>query len=240
MARRRRVCYLVAEDLPRSAPPPRGAPRSLSDLELVALVLGEGSTEDQPIARAARLLDGGPAAVLQRLTPRRIRSLAGERGGTRICAALELGRRILQGTGCGVLSSPKHVLEYARAYAGAQKEHFLVIHLNARHLPRRLEVVSVGTLSASLVHPREVFREAINQGSAGLILAHNHPSGDPSPSADDIEITSRLARVGELVGIEVIDHVILTSERYFSFREEGLLAPPPPRPDAPRERPIQA
>lgn len=229
MAKRRRVCYLVSEDPPNAPPRASAAPRVLSDLELVALVLGEGGGATEPIARAARLLDGGPAAVLQRMSPRRIRTLAGESGGARLCAALELGRRILQGTGCRVLSSPKHVLDYARAYASAQKEHFLAIHLNARHLPRRLEVVSVGTLSASLVHPREVFREAISHGSAGLILAHNHPSGDPSPSADDVEITSRLVRVGELVGIEIIDHVILTAERYFSFREEGLLAPPPVR-----------
>ena len=163
MAKRRRVCYLVCEDLPAKSPATGVALRALSDLELVALLLGQSAAAEEPVARAARLLDGGPAAVLQRMSSRRIRTLAGAGGGARICAAIELGRRILQGTGCRVLSSPKHVLDYARAYAAVQKEHFLVIHLNARHLPRRLEVVSVGTLSASLVHPREVFREAINR-----------------------------------------------------------------------------
>ena len=98
-----------------------------------------------------------------------------------------------------------------------------MVHLTTRHVPRLLEVVSVGTLNASLVHPREVFQRAIREGSANLILVHNHPSGDASPSSDDIEITARLAKVGELVGIEVLDHVILAREKYFSFREEGLL-----------------
>lgn len=224
MAKRRRVCYFMGE----ACCPGRlsaDAPAVLSDLELVAVVL-DGSAGGIALDQAARLLDGGPAALLQRMNPRRIRTLLGAHEAARLLAALELGRRAVQGTGRGALSSPRHVLEYARDYAAAQKEHFLAIHLNSRHLPQQLEVVSVGTLSASLVHPREVFRQAISQGSASLILAHNHPSGDPAPSADDIEITTRLARVGGLVGIEVLDHVILADERYFSFREEGLLQAP--------------
>ena len=172
---------------------------------------------------ADRLLDGGSAALLKRLSPRRVRSLAGEGRAVRLLASLELGCRALRGSDCRVLSSPKHVQAYARSYATADKEHFLSIHLTTRHVPSFLEIVSIGTLNASLVHPREVFKRAIGEGSANLILVHNHPSGDPSPSADDIEITSRLVNVGELVGIHVLDHVILAGERYFSFREEGLL-----------------
>jgi DNA repair protein RadC len=197
--------------------------RPLSDLELIAIVLGETLPEGKRLALAGRLLDGGSAALLRRLSPRRIRRHLGDGGSLRLLAALELGRRAIRGAGLRSISSPRHVLEYARTYATAQKEHFLGIHLNARHVPVSLEVVSIGTLSSSLVHPREVFRTAIGEGSASLILVHNHPSGDPSPSPDDIEITSRLCKVGELVGIEVLDHVILAQERYFSFREEGFL-----------------
>lgn len=198
-------------------------PSSLSDLELLTIVLSDSEPREEAMSLADRLLDGGSAVLLRRLSARRIRSLAGKEKAARLCASLELGRRALRGCGHKVLSSPRHVQEYARTYATAEKEHFLAVHLSTRHVPSLLEVVSIGTLNASLVHPREVFRRAIQEGSASLILVHNHPSGDPSPSADDIEITSRLVKVGELVGIEVLDHVILAAERYFSFREEGLL-----------------
>ncbi|MCK4412097.1 MAG: DNA repair protein RadC [Candidatus Eisenbacteria sp.] len=228
MPRSDRVSYDSASQIggPRRLDPQavlQQGPRPFSDHELVAIVLGEGLPEPQRLALAGRLLDGGSAALLRRVSPRRVRRLLGDVGGARLLASLELGCRAIRGGGRRAISSPRHVQEYARVYATAQKEHFLVIHLNARHVPISLEVVSIGTLSSSLVHPREVFRAAIAEGSASLILVHNHPSGDPSPSPDDIEITSRLGKVGELVGIEVLDHVILAQERYFSFREEGFL-----------------
>jgi len=197
--------------------------RCYSDLELVAIVLGDGQPEPERLRLAGHLLDGGSAALLRRLSARKLRSLLGDSAGARLLASLELGRRAIQGDAKSAIACPRHVQEYARTYAAAQKEHFLAIHLNTRHVPTSLEVVSIGTLSTSLVHPREVFRTAIAGGTASLILVHNHPSGDPSPSPDDIEITTRLVKVGELVGIEILDHVILARERYFSFREEGFL-----------------
>jgi DNA repair protein RadC len=202
-------------------------PAELNDLELLAAVLGDAPEGANRLELAASLLDGSPAALLRRVSPRRLRALAGPERAARLLASLELGRRALTGGGTAALSSPRHVQEYARPYATAPKEHFLTIHLNARHVPLLLEVVSVGTLSASLVHPREVFRRAIAENCACLILVHNHPSGDPAPSPDDIEITTRLTKVGELVGIEVLDHVILAQERYFSFREAGMLTGAP-------------
>jgi DNA repair protein RadC len=201
----------------------RGA-SELNDQELLAAVLGDEPDAAGGLDVAASLLDGSPAATLRRLSPRKLRALAGPARAARLLASLELGRRALTGVGATALSSPRHVQEYARPYATAPKEHFLTIHLNARHVPLLLDVVSVGTLSASLVHPREVFRRAIAENCAALILVHNHPSGDPAPSPDDVEITTRLTKVGELVGIEVLDHVILAQERYFSFREAGMLA----------------
>lgn len=103
------------------------------------------------------------------------------------------------------------------------REHFYCLHLNTRHTVMEIDLVSVGSLSASIVHPREVFRRAISRGAASLILAHNHPSGDPEPSEDDLEITSRLARVGELVGIPVLDHIVLANGSFVSLRERGCL-----------------
>lgn len=106
---------------------------------------------------------------------------------------------------------------------GARQEHFYSILLTTRHSVIAVELVSVGSLNASIVHPREVFRPAILQGAAALIICHNHPSGDPSPSADDQEITTRLHRAGELLGIELLDHVIVAGSDYVSLREMGCL-----------------
>jgi len=219
--------YFLEKPAAETRPPSAGffsqSTRSYSDLELIALILGDNRPEEERLRQAGELLDGGSAALLRRMSTRKLRGLVGDDGGARLLAALELGRRAIQGDATRAIACPRHVQEYARTYAAAQKEHFLAVHLNTRHVPTSLEVVSIGTLSTSLVHPREVFRTAIAEGTASLILVHNHPSGDPSPSPDDIEITTRLIKVGELVGIEVLDHVILARERYFSFREEGFL-----------------
>lgn len=103
------------------------------------------------------------------------------------------------------------------------REHFLVLLLNARHEVMGRETVSIGTLNASIVHPREVFRPAILASAASIILAHNHPSGDPEPSEEDLSITKRLVRVGEIVGIGVLDHLIVASRGIVSFRARRLL-----------------
>jgi DNA repair protein RadC len=223
MSKRHRVCYLREHPAPAAPVVLDQGAHALNDHELLAVLLADSLPGANPLDLAARLLDRRPLALLRRMSSRRLQAMLGDQRAARLLAATELGCRILKGSGERPLSSPKHVHDYARTYATAAKEHFLAVHLNARHVPLLLEVVSVGTLSASLVHPREVFRRAIIESCASLILVHNHPSGDPSPSPDDIEITTRLTRVGELVGIEVLDHVILAAERYFSFREEGLL-----------------
>jgi DNA repair protein RadC len=106
-------------------------------------------------------------------------------------------------------------------FAGADREQFMVVLLNAKHRPIGVNTISTGSLTASIVHAREVFKAAIVGNSAALLLAHNHPSGDPAPSAEDIEITKRLREAGELVGIRVIDHVILGEGRHYSFVDAG-------------------
>ncbi|MBI3564686.1 MAG: hypothetical protein HY079_05770 [Elusimicrobia bacterium] len=106
---------------------------------------------------------------------------------------------------------------------GARKEHFVILCLNARRQLAHCETVSVGTLSASLVHPREVFSPAIAHAAAAVVAVHNHPSGDPTPSAEDREVTRRLSRAGELLGIPLADHVVVSETGFFSFREHGLL-----------------
>ncbi|MBP6965781.1 MAG: DNA repair protein RadC [Armatimonadetes bacterium] len=137
----------------------------------------------------------------------------------------ELRKRRYRGKQPPAMTNPKDVAKLlARTLKDATREHFLVLLLNSRHTVLAVETVSVGSLNASIVHPREVFRQAILSLASAVILAHNHPSGDPEPSPDDMEITKRLSQAGELLGIEVLDHVILGGNGQFqSFREKGLL-----------------
>jgi len=107
--------------------------------------------------------------------------------------------------------------------AGADREHFVMIAVDARNKPIAVNLVSMGTLTASLVHPREVFKPAILAGAAGVIVAHNHPSGDTRPSHEDREATKRLERAGRILGIPLLDHVIIAEDSHYSFREDGAL-----------------
>jgi len=122
------------------------------------------------------------------------------------------------------LDSPQAVAKYLREKIGREKkEHFLILSLDSRSNLIRISDISVGTLSANLVHPREVFKEAIDARAASVIVAHNHPSGDPEPSEDDLAITKRLVEAGKIMGIEVLDHIIITKTKVFSFSERKLI-----------------
>jgi DNA repair protein RadC len=123
-----------------------------------------------------------------------------------------------------LIKTPEEVVKLIKGkLAGKKEEHFLALFLNTRgHVIKTVEI-SVGSLDASIVHPREVFREAMAASAASLVLAHNHPSGEPEPSAEDIQLTKRLTEVGELVGIEVLDHVIVGDNSFISLKRKGLL-----------------
>lgn len=122
------------------------------------------------------------------------------------------------------LASPGAVANYLREKIGKEKkEHFLILSLDSRNYLIRENIVSVGTLNANLVHPREVFKEAIDSRAASVILAHNHPSGDPEPSEDDLIITKRLIEAGKIMGIDILDHIIITKTKVFSFKEKKLI-----------------
>ncbi len=202
-------------------------PRAASDADLLAAILGSGTASRRVGDMAGRLLDDGGLAVLAHATADGLLHAPsfGPAQASRVLAAIELGRRIWCRTGPGdrPIRGPEDIHERCRTYVAARKEHFLALHLNTRHVVVREELVSVGSLSASIVHPREVFRSAILETSASLILVHNHPSGDPTPSDDDIEITMRLAEVGDLMGIPIVDHVVLGDGTFYSFRASKLL-----------------
>ncbi|MBI5201659.1 MAG: DNA repair protein RadC [Elusimicrobia bacterium] len=121
------------------------------------------------------------------------------------------------------LSGPRQVFEKLSALRHKRKEHFVALYVNARNRLMHVETVSIGTLTASLVHPREVFGPAVERSAAGVIVAHNHPSGDCRPSAEDRAATRRLERAGRILGVPLLDHVVIGDAGYYSFREEGGL-----------------
>ena len=142
----------------------------------------------------------------------------------RLAASIELARRLLwPDDGLGPIRSPRDACRAAASIRSAAREHFLALYLNARNVIIHEETVSIGSLNASIVHPREVFRPAITRSAAAVILVHNHPSGDVTPSQEDLNLTSRLVEAGLLLGIEVLDHLIIAENRYLSFRSESYI-----------------
>ena len=215
-----------------SAPAPRPREKlcargaaALTEAELLALVLGSGTPgrSDMRVARALarrppRELAGWPLTRWLR-----VRGIGLARAAA-LSAAFEMGRRALDSVPeAPAIRGPEDVLSQVRDLARARREHFVVLLLNARHELEKRETVSVGSLNASIVHPREVFQPAILHSAASVVLVHNHPSGDPEPSEEDLSITKRLVQVGEIVGIGVLDHVIVAERGVVSLRARQLL-----------------
>ncbi len=142
-----------------------------------------------------------------------------------IISAMQLARMLTISTDSpSIIRSPKDVWQLLTPEMGfLQKEHFICLFLNTKNHVITKETISIGSLSAAVVHPREVFRAAIKRAASSIICAHNHPSGDPSPSNEDVHLTKRLAETGAIVGIEVLDHVIIGHNRFLSLKEQGLL-----------------
>jgi len=216
------------EEGPRERLRDSGA-EALSAAELIALLLRTGArgSDAVDVARALLAQMGG----LDRLECAPMNELAtvdgvGAAKAASLIAAFELGRRcaashLPEGA---ALRSPEDVFHrFALRLRRLNQERFLVVMLDGRHRVICEEVVSQGTLTASLVHPREVFRPALRASAAALILVHNHPSGDPTPSAEDRAVTARLARAGEILGVRVLDHVVVAERGFVSLREEGAI-----------------
>lgn len=174
-------------------------------------------------------VDGGALrevglARLSRWTPARMQSerLVDPAGATRLCAAFELGRRVERGRRRerAALLSPRSVWEHViPELRGQERETFLALLLDGKRRLQRRARVSEGTLDFALVHPREVFGPALREGAGSLIVVHNHPSGDPEPSPEDLEITRRLLDIGQLLGVPLVDHVVVSDTGWVSLRE---------------------
>jgi DNA repair protein RadC len=188
-------------------------------------VLGSGVAGRSAFGIARRLARHSPAELARWACPRWLRVPGiGLARAAALIAAFELGRRACDpAPPSAVLRGPDDVLAQVRDLVRARREHFVILLLNARHELQVRETVSIGSLNASIVHPREVFLPAITHSAANVILVHNHPSGDPEPSEEDLGITRRLVEVGELVGIAVLDHVIVAERGIVSLRARDLL-----------------
>ena len=193
---------------------------SLTDEELLSitlrLTLPRVSELITKYGSAQALLNADRSQLARTLSPAKSAALISAR---ELCGRVSRAKKELID-----LSDPSHVYEHLRAYRSKQKEHFIALYVNARNKIIREEVVSVGTLTASLVHPREVFGPAVQCSAAGVIVAHNHPSGDQNPSADDGAATRRLERAGRILGVPLLDHVVIAEGGYYSFRENGGLS----------------
>ena len=202
---------------------------SLSAVELLALVAGGGGAGGSTLALAHAVLQKfGSLQQLAHRSPAELRSVTGfgDARATALVAAFELGRRARrdQAELQRAVDGPEDVVSMVSPLLeGLQQEAVVALSLGARHQALHVTTVALGSLNAAGVHPREVFRDAIAVGAAAIVLAHNHPSGDPEPSEDDIRLTRRFVRCGETLGIELLDHLVLGGGRWVSLRERRIL-----------------
>jgi len=202
---------------------------ALSAQEVLALILGRGIKDESVMVTSQKLisrfggLKGVANASLEELTQTKGIGLA---KAAQIKAALELSKRLEADVGekpQQVLKSPEDVVAVIRCkLKGKKREHFWVICLDTRNRLISWKQVSIGSLDTSIVHPREVFKKAISSSAASVIFVHNHPSGDPEPSKEDVELTKRLAKAGEIIGIDVLDHIIVCDSSYLSLKASNL------------------
>ncbi len=200
---------------------------ALKDWELLSILLQSGYRGTSVLKLSKRVLTQHPLKELTEMPLGELEKLKGI-GRAKACvirAAFALSRRAFM-LDDGLLPSvktPQDAVDQVAEIRRLKKENFVLLCLNARNQVIHRETVSVGTLNASLVHPREVFQIALERSAASIILAHNHPSGDSSPSEEDLEITRRMVEAGQVMGIEVLDHIIVGTRGHTSLKEEGVL-----------------
>ncbi|AZU63499.1 RadC family protein [Neobacillus mesonae] len=204
-------------------------PQSLSNHELIAILLRNGTKDESVLQLANRMLTHFEglrqlkSATLEEITE--IKGI-GTAKAIQILAAVEIGRRIanLNFTDRYVIRSPEDGAKYVmNDMRFLTQEHFVCLYLNTKNQVIHKQTVFIGSLNASIVHPREVFREALKRSAASVIALHNHPSGDPSPSREDIEVTKRLVECGKIIGIDLLDHLIIGENKFVSLKEKGYV-----------------
>jgi len=201
---------------------------ALSDAELIAIILRTGTAKENAVELALELLKKFSLKELSRINIAKLEKIfgIGEAKACQIAACFELGRRLAlsRNEKMQKISHPKDVVSIISPKLENQKrEHLIGIYLNSRRKILKEETIFIGTLDASLIHPREIFKIALDESAAAIILAHNHPSGSLKPSLEDIKITKELMKIGKLFGIKLLDHIIICGKKYFSMMKKGLL-----------------
>ena len=221
------------KDLPKIERPreklEKYGPEKLSNSELLAILLRTGAKGVNVVELANKILKKFSGNGLSGASVKDLKNTFGL-GSAKACeiaACFELGRRLLKDKKSVLILSPHDVWQELKDIRDHKKEHFVVFYLDTRSQEIKREVISVGILNANLVHPREVFELAIKNNAAQILIAHNHPSGDPDPSEEDLVITKKLVEAGKILGIEVMDHVIVAKNGFLSFQERGLLSSSP-------------
>jgi len=220
-----RIEDIPAGDRPSNRLLSNGA-ASLSNAELLSIILKSGSVAENAINLSQRVLSQFDLKQLSAINVPQLMKIHGIKSGkaVQIVACFELARRLemFDGQSKFKINSPEDV--YRRLYPAmreSKKEHFVELCLDTKNQVIREDTISIGSLNANIVHPREVFRTALIESAAHIIVAHNHPSGDPTPSREDIDITKKLVETGKIMGIDVLDHVIIGDCRHFSMKEAG-------------------
>lgn len=222
----KKIKSLPKTERPREKLIEKGA-ENLKEEELLAILLGTGTKGKNVIETAKDILKKYSKKNLFKLTYNDLSKIKGI-GSAKACVILssfELVKRAIKFSDNGLprVSSVKDVLLQVSYLRTKNREHLMAIYLNARNELLFRKDIFLGTLNASLVHPREIFNEALKQNAVSIILVHNHPSGDSDPSEDDLQITKRLQEAGKIMGIEILDHIIIAKNKHFSFRENKLI-----------------
>ncbi|HII91440.1 MAG TPA: JAB domain-containing protein [Methanosarcina sp.] len=220
------------QDIPKEERPRerliRNGPESLSNAELLGIILRTGSREENVVNLCSRILTEYSIKQLSLANVSRLMQVhgVGKAKAAQIAAVFELARRLetFVEEPKRKVCSPKDV--YTLMYPKMReqkKEKFITLCLDTKNQILKEEIISIGSLNASIVHPREVFKSALMESSASVIMVHNHPSGDPSPSREDIMVTEKMVEGGKLLGIDVLDHIIIGEGRYVSLKDEGFV-----------------
>lgn len=228
-----RMDSLLIRDFPNDERPSerfvKQGPESLANHELLALLIQTGSKNESVLTLANKLLvhfDGLRLLKDASLDELKEMKGIGTAKAIQLMAAIELGRRVsnLEFTDRYCIRSPEDAAKYMmNEMRFLTQEHFVCLYLNTKNQVMHKQVVFIGSLNASIVHPREVYKEAFRRSAASIICLHNHPSGDPSPSREDIEVTKRLVECGKIIGIDLLDHIIIGENKFISLKEKGYV-----------------
>ena len=207
----------------------RQGPSSLSNQELIAILLRTGTKKESVLTLANRvLIQFEKIHALKHATVEEIQQIKGigEAKAIQLLAAIELGRRMMQKEVDEkyTIRSPEDAAHFLMpTMVSLQQENFVALFLNVKNQIIHQQTIFIGSLNASIVHPREIFRVAVKRAAASIIVAHNHPSGNPTPSREDIDVTERLVEAGQILGIEVLDHLIIGDHQFISMKEKGYM-----------------